>query len=106
MLSTGGVSKTKNNKIHWLSWDKLTRPKKKGGLEFKDLHLFDMTMLCRQAWRLLTNPDTLCGQVLKAKYFTQSDILSCRPYDVRSILYRAGITKGRLDLENRQWRKG
>jgi hypothetical protein len=70
----------KNNKIHWLSWDMLTRPKKKGGLGFRDLHLFNMAMLCRQAWRLLTNPNTLCGQVLKAEYFPQSDILNCRSH--------------------------
>jgi hypothetical protein len=37
----------KENKIHWLSWDKLTRSKKQGGLGFRDLHLFNKAMLAR-----------------------------------------------------------
>jgi len=88
----------KMNKIHWLSWEKLTRSKKKGGLGFRDLHLFNMALLCRQAWRLLTSPDTLCSRVLKAKYFPRADFLKCLPragisYTWRSILKGAELLK-------------
>ena len=49
-------------------------------------------MLARQAWRLLTCPDTLCGRVLKAKYFPNKCILYCGvrtgvSYTWRSILH-------------------
>jgi len=37
----------KVNKIHWLSWEKLTRSKKSGGLGFRDLYLFNQAMLSR-----------------------------------------------------------
>jgi hypothetical protein len=73
----------KKNKIHWLAWEKLTLPKKKGegGVGFWDLHLFNMAILARQGWRLLTNPDSLYSQVLKAKYAPVGDFLQCTPKD-------------------------
>jgi hypothetical protein len=59
----------KSNKIHWIGWQKLTRSKSLGGLGFRDLHAFNMAMLARQRWRILTQPDTLCSKVLKANTF-------------------------------------
>lgn len=92
----------KTNKIRWLSWDKLTKSKKEGGLGFRDLHLFNLAMLSRQAWRLLTSPDTLCGHVLKEKYFSNSNILHWRyptgiSYTWRSILRGVELLKEGLN---------
>jgi hypothetical protein len=56
-----------------------TRSKKLGGLGFKDLHVFNTAMLARQVWRIVTHPDTLCAQVLKAKYFPDGTILDAKP---------------------------
>ncbi|XP_019170526.1 PREDICTED: uncharacterized protein LOC109166090 [Ipomoea nil] len=55
--------------IHWKSWDKLCIPKKYGGLGFKDLRAFNLAMLGKQAWRFLTNPDSLVSHIYKARYF-------------------------------------
>ena len=79
----------KVNKIHWLSWEKLTRSKKSGGLGFRDLYLFNQAMLSRQAWRLLTCPETLCAQVLKAKYFPNISMLRCTARDGISYSWRS-----------------
>jgi hypothetical protein len=62
--------------VHWLSWETLTLPKKEGGLGYNELHEFNMSMLAKQAWRLLTGPNSLCARVLKAKYFLNGDLLS------------------------------
>ncbi|KAJ1285997.1 hypothetical protein BS78_03G320500 [Paspalum vaginatum] len=96
----------KMNKIHWLSWEKLTRSKKKGGLGFRDLHLFNLALLSRQVWRLLTNPDTLCGQVLKARYFPNSNILQCVPKASISYAWRSILRGAELLKDGIIWRIG
>ena len=83
----------KKNNIHWLAWDKLTLSKSNGGLGFRDLHLFNMAMLARQAWRLLVCPDSLCAQVLKAKYFPNGSILQCEARDGISYTWRSILTR-------------
>ncbi|XP_019151891.1 PREDICTED: uncharacterized protein LOC109148613 [Ipomoea nil] len=56
--------------IHWKAWDKMCIPKKHGGLGFKELHAFNyLAMLGKQAWRLLTKPESLVSKVYKARYY-------------------------------------
>ena len=66
----------KENKMHWLSWELLCCRKERGGLGYRDMHLFNLAMLARQGWRLLLNPDSLCAQVLRSKCFPNGDFLS------------------------------
>jgi hypothetical protein len=62
-------------KIHWLAWDKIIKPKLRGGIGFRDLALFNQALLAKQAWRLLQFPDSLCARLLKAKYFPHGNLL-------------------------------
>uniref|UniRef100_A0A8I7B954 Reverse transcriptase domain-containing protein n=1 Tax=Hordeum vulgare subsp. vulgare TaxID=112509 RepID=A0A8I7B954_HORVV len=83
----------KENKIHWLSWERLTMSKKEGGLGYKDLHTFNLAMLAKKGWRMLNCSDSLCARVLKAKYFQTMDILSAEPKEGMSYTWRS-ILKG------------
>ncbi|KAJ1295712.1 hypothetical protein BS78_01G243800 [Paspalum vaginatum] len=81
----------KENKMHWVAWEKLCSRKEEGGLGFRDLHLFNLAMLAPQGWRLLTVPDSQCSHVLRARYFLDGDLLSAKEshgisYSWRSIL--------------------
>lgn len=67
-------SKQGQRKTHWLAWDKIIEPKGKGGLGFRDFRLFNQALLAREAWHLLTNPVSLCSQVLKAKYYPNGSL--------------------------------
>ena len=56
-------------KIHWRSWDFLSKPKKDGSMEFRDLRSFNLAMLAKQGWRLIEDQDSLLFKCLKARYF-------------------------------------
>ncbi|KAL0313219.1 UNVERIFIED_CONTAM: putative mitochondrial protein [Sesamum radiatum] len=59
--------------IHWLSWKNLCKDKHNGGAGFCNLKAFNLTMLAKQAWRLLMFPDSLLSQIMKAKYYPDID---------------------------------
>jgi hypothetical protein len=94
------------NKMHWLSWEKLVKPKKEGGLGFRDLHSFNIAMLARQAWRLLTEPSSLCARVLSAKYFPSGNVLSAVPVAGMSYTWRSILKGVNLLKEGIIWRVG
>ncbi|KAM0917202.1 hypothetical protein ACQ4PT_009638 [Festuca glaucescens] len=62
-------------RVHWTTWDNLTKLKHNGGMGFRDMHLFNQAILARFAWRLIQKPDCLCARVLKAKYFPHGSLL-------------------------------
>ena len=62
-------AKEGKRKTHWCAWDTLIKPKVQGGMGFRDFRLFNQALLARQAWRLIAYPDSLCAQVLKARYY-------------------------------------
>lgn len=42
---------------------------------FRDLHAFNLAMLAKQSLRLLSSPDTLCAQMLRAMYYPDGNLL-------------------------------
>ncbi|KAE8808833.1 hypothetical protein D1007_14579 [Hordeum vulgare] len=84
--------------LHWLSWDKLATPKVKGGMGFKDLLLFNLAMLGKQGWRLLTHPTSLCSRVPKGKYFPNTYFLYATVLGRASATWKA-IMAGREALK-------
>ncbi|KAL4368664.1 hypothetical protein GQ457_05G022790 [Hibiscus cannabinus] len=59
-----------------VAWDDICLPKAAGGIRFKDLHLFNIALLGKQIWRLLSAPGSLPYRTLRAKYFPDGDLFS------------------------------
>ena len=84
-----------SNKMHWYAWWNLCYPKNEGGMGFRDFHSFNLAMLAKQGWRLITEPDSLCARVLRAKYYPLGDILKAGPKAGSSFTWQsilAGLT--------------
>ena len=46
-------------KIHWIKWEDMTKSKIVGGMGFRDLALYNDSLLAKHAWRLLHNKTSL-----------------------------------------------
>jgi hypothetical protein len=68
-------SANSKRKTHWVGWPKLLRSKMQGGMGFTDMRFFYKALLARQAWRLLVFPDSLCAQVLRARYNPNGELM-------------------------------
>ncbi|XP_057443962.1 uncharacterized protein LOC130736132 [Lotus japonicus] len=74
------------NKIAWVSWENVCKPKESGGLRVKDLFSFNRGLIGKWIWRYLNEPDSLWCKVIKA----QSDHYHCASSwrrDVMSLCY-------------------
>lgn len=61
--------KPNHRKLSWVSWNKMTLPRKSGGLGFIEIEQFNDAILVKLAWRILKHPHSLLAQTLAGKYF-------------------------------------
>lgn len=62
-----------------------------GGLGFKDIRAFNDALLAKQLWRLLTQPNLLMSEVLKARYYPTRGLLNAEAQSNDSFLWRNWI---------------
>ena len=73
-------------------------PKMQGGMGFRDFESFNLALLGKHGWRLLTHPKSLCSRVLKGKYFHDRDFIEAHAPRLSSATWKA-IIVGRKALE-------
>ncbi|GAA0173585.1 hypothetical protein LIER_41554 [Lithospermum erythrorhizon] len=86
-----GSDTSNKKKIHWLTWQCLCKQKSEGGMGFRDTQSFNQALLWKQAWKLITEPNSPLSQVYKDRYFPRTSFwaaqLGPKPsYTWRSIL--------------------
>ncbi|XP_013589564.1 PREDICTED: uncharacterized mitochondrial protein AtMg00310-like [Brassica oleracea var. oleracea] len=82
-------AKQNNRGLHWIAWDKICVPKTEGGLGFRDLKSFDLTLLAKQMWRLVQHPSSLLAKVLKGRYFRNSNPIDVEKASNHSYVWRS-----------------
>ena len=84
--------------MHWFAWKRLSKPKREGGLGFKDLENFNLALLGKQTWRLLQHPNCLMARLLKGRYYPDTNIMNATQgrkasYVWKSILHGRDLVK-------------
>ncbi|XP_059437076.1 uncharacterized protein LOC132170205 [Corylus avellana] len=98
--------KEKENKIHWMSWSKMSLSKAQGGLGFRDIVSFNKALLAKQIWRLWKYPDSLIAKIMKAKYYPECSVLDAPCGKKPSFAWRSIQNSSDLVNEGLIWRVG
>lgn len=96
-------SKGRTRGIHWKNWEALTNSKMEGGLRFKDFTHMNSSLLAKQAWRIIQNPNALWVQVLKCLYFPNSDFVRATRKRNNSWVWASLIHGKEVLMQNARW---
>ena len=80
--------------------------KGKGGMGFRDLQSFNLAMLAKQVWRLLSDPDSLCARVLRARYYPEGKLLNAKLKSGGSYTWQSILAGLECFKEGYIWRVG
>lgn len=96
-------------KIHWLKWDEMTKSKIVGGMGFRDLAMYNDSLLAKQAWRLLTDKNSLLYRIFKARFSPHCTIMEAKDsrsssYAWKSILHGRDVILRGAKMAHWEWK--
>lgn len=74
-----------------MSWERLANSKAVGGMGFRNFRDFNLAMLGKQGWRLVTKPESLSSRIYKARYFAESNFLEAGIGNNPSFIWRSKL---------------
>lgn len=70
-----------------MAWNKLSVLKNDGGLDFRDLHEFNIALLGKHVWKFCNNPTSLVARLFKDRYFPGDHILQASKENELSFIW-------------------
>jgi hypothetical protein len=99
-------SKDEKRKIHWMSWDRLSKAKQKGGMGFRGFKDFNRALLGKHCWRLMQEKNSLLERVFKSRYFPRSSFLEAKIGFQPSYAWRSILSAKEVVEKGSRWRIG
>lgn len=78
-----------SRKTHWIKKDLFLKHQLDGGLGFKNMISFNLALLAKQGWNIIRNPASLLAKVLKARYFSNCDLISASATTTASFVLKS-----------------
>ncbi|XP_041017886.1 uncharacterized protein LOC121260102 [Juglans microcarpa x Juglans regia] len=97
---------SQDHKIHWVARKQMNKSKKSGRLGLRDFENFNVVLLAKQCWRILSFPHSLTARVFQEKYFKRKHFLSAKVGYNSSFLWQSFISAKPLLEEGLIWRIG
>ncbi|XP_073280655.1 uncharacterized protein [Primulina huaijiensis] len=92
--------------LNWLRWEKLCVPKEYGGMGFRDFYGFNLSMLGKQGWKLISDPNATICRIYKAKYYPRRDFLNANLGHNPSFAWRSILASQVVLKRGYRWRIG
>lgn len=89
-----------------MSWDRMAKHKHTGGLGFRNLRDFNISMLGKLCWRLITNEDSLVTRIYKARYYADKNFLEASLGNSPSFIWRSVLEARKVISAGSNWRIG
>lgn len=89
-----------------MRWGKLIEEKGSGGMGFRGISDFNVSLLGKHFWRIQTGKSSLFAEVLKSIYYSNGSIQDVRVSHAPSYVWRRILCSREMVMVGSRWRIG
>jgi hypothetical protein len=89
-----------------MSWERLSKAKLDGGMDFRSMEEFNKALLGKHCWRLVTGESSLLEKILKSRYYPRGEFLCAKVGFQPSYAWRSILSARDLVSKGGVWKIG